>query len=130
MEDEQPQEKPAPRHRPPWLLLAWLTPVLSPLAFALAVWIGLVRFLEGLLQGVPALNQATDLTGLFFMGWLCGTALCGGFAAWIAVKAICERPFTRIIAFCLLWPLCAGLQGTIGAAVGMPACAAVGTMGH
>jgi len=130
MESDLPAEQPRSSYRPPWLLLAWLTPVLSPLAFALLLWLGVMKFLGGLLSRAIGGGQSMDLIGLFAMGWLCGTAVCGGYAAWRAAKKISEERIGRIAVFCLLWPVFAGTQAVLGASVGMPACAAAGAMWH
>ena len=110
-------------YHPPYTLLAWLAPILTPLAFALLLWTGLVSYGTDLGSRVLGSRAIGDPIIMFMYGWMALTVACAGWIAWrFTARA---RGAKRIVAFLLIWLALTAVLGAAGAAAGLPACLAV-----
>jgi hypothetical protein len=108
------------RFRPSLTLMAWLAPVLTPLAFALLLLTGLVKTAEKVGKSLAGGRMLVDPVEMFVWGWMGLTVLCAGWLAW----TLCSnaRGALRILAFLMVWPALTAVLGAAGIAVGIPAC--------
>ena len=109
-------------YRPPYTLIAWLAPILTPLGFALLMWSGIVSY--GTKIAAPVIKGA--YTGgpelMFLWGWIGLTVACAGWIAWNASRK--RRGAARVLIFLIVWPAATVALGAAGASLGLPACMA------
>src|SRR5687767_3209088 len=117
-----PGGKSVPRKpfRPPWMLLAVLAPIVTPLVFALLEWTGVLGYAENLSKRIFGAGLLGEPMIMFMYGWIGLTAFCAGWIAW-RVTAKASTP-VRVLLFVLLWPIFTTTLGAVGAGIGIPAC--------
>ena len=109
-------------YRPPYTLIAWLAPIVTPLGFALLVWTRLVRYGTKLATGLLGTRVVGDPMLMFMWGWIGLTVVCAGWIAWRSSRR--RRGAMRVLIFLLVWPAAAVVLGVAGGAIGWPACMA------
>jgi hypothetical protein len=104
-----------------YTLIAWLAPIVTPIAFALLIWIELIEHASKLASGLLGVSVSpSEPIGMFIFGWIGLTLVCAGWIAWRSSRT--ERGATRIFVFLLVWAAATVLLGATGAGVGVPAC--------
>jgi hypothetical protein len=111
-----------PGKRPPYTLLAWLAPVVTPLLFALGLWTGLVKQGMRLIGGVFGSQGPGEPVIMFMFGWGALTVACAGWISWRISGR--WRGARRVLAYVLILPLLSIALGVAGATAGLPACMA------